>query len=257
MIIPTLNQVSFSTSGQFSLLLTPRPFGDKLICVYRYSTEHMCTKIPLVPLEERKTQVWMLMKQLIYVYHPRFAWNRTYFPLIHEELGIDFVGGWEINKDYLGWGKDIEEEILEIEDREKGVYNLGMLPIEAFYDQVRDSIMMIGMVNPSWSPSPIEALCLGVPFLNPVRFFCWLTILYKLKANHCNEISGWDHNDPWDKSRWDTQHPTLVEYDPPYVYFFHYSWKIGLHIDLVMSTTSTLKTSLGFSRQSKVLSITR
>ncbi|KAF7761465.1 hypothetical protein Agabi119p4_9457 [Agaricus bisporus var. burnettii] len=200
-----LGNNDFPMKGKWLLSANPDydypDFESSLIQYIGYSTEHMCTKIPLVPLEERKTQVWMLMKQLIYVYHPRFAWNRTYFPLIHEELDIDFVGGWEINKDYLGWGKDIEEEILEIEDREKGVYNFGMLPIEAFYDQVRDSIMMIGMVNPAWSPSPIEALCLGVPFLNP--------------------ISSWDYNDPWNKSRWDTQHRTLVEYDPPYVYHVH------------------------------------
>lgn len=170
MPIPILNRAPFSTSGEFFLSLTTT-YGVKLIYFNRYSTEHICTKIPLVPLEERKNQVWMLMKQIIYVYHHRFAWNRAYFPLVHENLGIDFVGGWQLDRDYLGWGSSIEEEILDIEDHEKGVYNLGMLSIEDFYDQVRNSKMMIGMVNPLWSPSPIDALCLGVPFLNPVRFF--------------------------------------------------------------------------------------
>jgi len=111
------------------------------------------------------------MKQLIYVYHDRFPWNRTYFPIVHEMLGVDFVGGWLLEKDYLGWDKDIDEEMLDIEDHTNGVFNLGMQPPEDFYDQVRNSRAMIGMTNPYWSPSPIDALCLGVPFLNPVSIF--------------------------------------------------------------------------------------
>lgn len=111
------------------------------------------------------------MKQIIYVYHYQFAWNRTYFPLVHEKLDIDFVGGWVLDKDYLGWGSSIEEEILDIEDHTNGIFNLGVQSAEDFYDQVRNSRMMIGMANPHWSPSPIDALCLGVPFLNPVSIY--------------------------------------------------------------------------------------
>ncbi|KAF5349218.1 hypothetical protein D9756_009331 [Leucocoprinus leucothites] len=176
-------------------------FDSSPIQYIGYSTEDTCTSIPIVPLEQRKNQVWMLMKQLIYVYHNKFPWNRTYFPLVHEKLGIDFVGGWLLDKDYLGWGKDIQEEMLNIEDHDDGVFNLGMQPANEFLDQVRSSKLMIGMANPHWSPSPIDALCLGVPFLNP--------------------ISSWKEGDPWNKSHWDTQHPTLVEYDRPYVYHVH------------------------------------
>ncbi|KAJ7837972.1 hypothetical protein B0H14DRAFT_2362018, partial [Mycena olivaceomarginata] len=48
------------------------------------------------------------------------------------------------------------------------------------------------------SPTPYEALCLGVPFINP--------------------ILGWDKNDPTNKTRWNSQHDTLKHLDPPYVY---------------------------------------
>jgi hypothetical protein len=119
-------------------------------------------------MENRRNQAWILMKQILYVYHHRFAWNRTYFPLAHEKFGINFVGGWIMDKDYLGWGSGIDEEISDIEDHANGVFNLGMLHTKDFYDQVSHSKLMIGMGNPHWSPSPIDALCLGVPFLNPV-----------------------------------------------------------------------------------------
>ncbi|KXN81569.1 hypothetical protein AN958_03906 [Leucoagaricus sp. SymC.cos] len=200
-----LGDKNYPMKGKWLLAANPdeafQDFDASPIQYIGYSTEESCTKIPVVPLEKRKNQVWMLMKQILYVYHHRFAWNRTYFPLVHEKLGIDFVGGWLLDNDYLGWGKDIKEEILDIEDHENGVFNLGMQSTEDFYDQVRNSKLMIGMANPHWSPSPIDALCLSVPFLNP--------------------ISGWDHEDPWDKSKWDTQHPTLVQYDRPYVYHVH------------------------------------
>ena len=159
------------------------------------------------------------MKQLIYVYHSRFPWNRTYFPLVHETLGVDFVGGWLKEKDYLGWGKDIHEEMFDIEDHANGVFNLGMQTPEDFFDQVRNSRVMIGMTNPHWSPSPIDALCLGVPFLNPVSFLVPSLDernAYSRTASYA-QISGWNVDDPWNKSHWDTQHPTLVGYDQPYV----------------------------------------
>ncbi|KAF9446580.1 hypothetical protein P691DRAFT_732966 [Macrolepiota fuliginosa MF-IS2] len=200
-----LNDKNHPMKGKWLLSAGPDydfpDFDSSPIQYIGYSTEESCKEIPMIPLEERKNQVWMLMKQILYVYHHRFAWNRTYFPLVHDELGVDFVGGWVLDKDYLGWGKDIHEEVFDIEDHNHGIYNLGMQSSEDFYEQVRNSKIMIGMANPHWSPSPVEALCLGVPFLNP--------------------ISDWDRDDPWNKSRWDTQHPTLKHYDRPYVYHVH------------------------------------
>lgn len=71
----------------------------------------------------------------------------------------------------------------DIEDREKGVVNLisrrqgveedqkrEKLNSTEFSWEVASSKAMIGMGNPYWSPSPYYALCLGVPFINPVRF---------------------------------------------------------------------------------------
>ncbi|KIJ96983.1 hypothetical protein K443DRAFT_681885 [Laccaria amethystina LaAM-08-1] len=166
-----------------------------------YSIEEACISIPVIPLSERADQVWMLMKQINYVYNDDFAWNRSYFSLAFQELGTKFVGGWEMYQHY-NWDPEKQGEMANIEDKEHGVINHGILPRPEFIHQVGKSKMMIGVGSPWWSPSPYDALCQGVPFLNPIR--------------------SYDHSDPWNKTKWYySQHPSLARYDPPYVYNVH------------------------------------
>ncbi|KAJ7653911.1 hypothetical protein DFH06DRAFT_1330007 [Mycena polygramma] len=68
------------------------------------------------------------------------------------------------------------------------------------------------------SPTPYEALCLGVPFINPIR--------------------RWDANNPTDKTRWMAQHPTIQHLDPPYVYNIFQGDKAGF-VKAVVEATST------------------
>jgi len=58
--------------------------------------------------------------------------------------------------------------------------------------------VLIAIGEPSTSPTPYEALCLGVPFINPVK--------------------SWDPEDPTDRAKWNAQHALLKLLDPPYVY---------------------------------------
>ncbi len=111
----------------------------------------------------------MLMKQLTYVYDNNFAWNRSYFALAAGELGMDFVVGWQINQRYGGWNPDVRGPMTDIEDRKQRVINLGRLNQTEFMQQVGMSRVMVGVGGPWWSPSPYNALCQGVPFINPVR----------------------------------------------------------------------------------------
>jgi hypothetical protein len=140
------------------------------------------------------------MKQLTYVYDHRFSWNRSYFSLAAEELGIDFVGGWRIEQHYK-WDPIKKGTMIDIEDKEHRVINKGRLNQTEFAHEIGLSKMLIGVGNPHWSPSPYNALCQGIPFLNP--------------------IVKWDPSDPWNKSKWDSQHPSLAPLDPPYVYSVH------------------------------------
>ncbi|KAH8823016.1 hypothetical protein DL96DRAFT_329836 [Flagelloscypha sp. PMI_526] len=78
------------------------------------------------------------------------------------------------------------------------IQNLGVLSQADFYHELGKSKALLGVGNPAASPSPYDALCLGVPFINP--------------------IYSWDHNDPMNKFKWQAQHDLLRALDPPYVY---------------------------------------
>ncbi|KAJ7864644.1 hypothetical protein B0H13DRAFT_2069028, partial [Mycena leptocephala] len=56
----------------------------------------------------------------------------------------------------------------------------------------------MGIGAPSTSPTPYDALCLGVPFINP--------------------ILTWDPARPDDRSKWEAQHEALKHLNPPHVY---------------------------------------
>lgn len=70
----------------------------------------------------------------------------------------------------------------------------------AFQEVVASSRVLLGIGLPGLSLTPYEALCLGVPFINPVEH--------------------WDNNDPEDRTKWKAQHDGLLHarVDEPYVY---------------------------------------
>ncbi|KAJ3525465.1 hypothetical protein NMY22_g10567 [Coprinellus aureogranulatus] len=167
-----------------------------------YSIEESCKALSVRPASQREHRVYILMKQLAYA-HFASAWDPDYYARAAAELGVLFVAGYGDNPKFKpggqerpkgGW-KDIEEP--------GKVQNLGQLDRERFLDELGKSKLLLGVGNPDWSPSPYDALCLGVPFLNPVRYF--------------------DHADPWNQSKWETQHPEITRLGPgpPYVYTVH------------------------------------
>ncbi|WVW80125.1 hypothetical protein I302_102100 [Kwoniella bestiolae CBS 10118] len=84
------------------------------------------------------------------------------------------------------------------EDMYKGITNLGKLPQDEWYQTLASSKFLLGVGKPNMSPSPYDALCFGVPFINP--------------------IMSWNHSDPEDWTKWHTQHDALRPYGAPYVY---------------------------------------
>lgn len=56
----------------------------------------------------------------------------------------------------------------------------------------------IGLGWPAQSPSPFDALCVGVPFINPINYIDW--------------------DRPDDPSGWHTQNDAMLALGPPYVY---------------------------------------
>ncbi|KAJ6597111.1 hypothetical protein DFH09DRAFT_1304868 [Mycena vulgaris] len=69
------------------------------------------------------------------------------------------------------------------------------MPSNEFYDQL--SLVLVGGGFPLTSPTAYDALCFGVPFINPV--------------------AKWDPADPTNRDKWAVQHEMLKHLDPPYV----------------------------------------
>ncbi|KAF8998557.1 hypothetical protein BDQ17DRAFT_1428391 [Cyathus striatus] len=152
-----------------------------------FSIEDSCPEAP-VPLEEREPRIYMHMKYLRYLSDDKWSWDVSWFTEVAEELNATFIGGW-IN----------DNNAPEVGNAR--ITNLGRLSHEQFIEELAKSRVMLSMGNPYWSPSAWQALCLGVPIVQP--------------------IMGWDKNDPWNRKKWDLQHPSLSRYDPPYVYHVH------------------------------------
>ena len=108
------------------------------------------------------------MKELAYAhFHP--AWDPKSYSRAATELGIRFVAGYGDDKDFKPGGQERPPPGVWFDIEEPGkVDNLHRLDREEFLREVAKSKMMLGIGLPEWSPSPYDALCLGVPFLNPV-----------------------------------------------------------------------------------------
>lgn len=133
----------------------------------RYSIEDNCTPLPVLPPEKRENRVYILMKELAYA-HFESAWNTSFYVRAADELDIRFVAGYNNSPDFKPGGRPPPEGgWAEIEVPGK-VDNLHQLSREQFLQEVGKSKLLLGVGLPKWSPSPYDALCLGVPFLNPV-----------------------------------------------------------------------------------------
>jgi hypothetical protein len=91
---------------------------------------------------------------------------------------------------------------------EPGVETLGRLSREAWIQTLARSKVLLGIGHPPLSPSPYDALCAGVPFINPLRY--------------------WDKEHPDDRTQWKAQQQALVWVDEPYVYHIQKGDEIGL-----------------------------
>ncbi|KAF9068154.1 hypothetical protein BDP27DRAFT_1530086 [Rhodocollybia butyracea] len=164
------------------------PHGNSVENVYLgYSIERACLKTSFVPSEERPKQVYVLAKYAEFFGGNNYAYpNQTFVPPADEPSldDLKIVAGVRYTAD----GSEVP----------KAIHDLGALNKEAFYEQLGKSRALIGIGRPVLSPSPYDAMCMGVPFINP--------------------IMGFDSNKPEDRTKWSTQHDGLKYQNPPYVY---------------------------------------
>ncbi|KAJ7576979.1 hypothetical protein C8J56DRAFT_376899 [Mycena floridula] len=147
-----------------------------------YSVERSCRKIPVVAFNQRPRRVYILAKLLSFFYDNDFPWKNMTF---NTSDSVSFVGGIIENTE----GKHVVPA---------GIASFGLMEQVKFYHELGNSRALLGIGNPALSPSPYDALCLGVPFINPVLH--------------------WNADDPDNPDGWLTQHDGLRHEKPPYVY---------------------------------------
>ncbi|KAF7979996.1 hypothetical protein HWV62_40088 [Athelia sp. TMB] len=165
-----------------------------------YSVQDTCALVPFVPHAERETSgkktAYVMAKQLAY-FAPDMgaAWPTDFYDAAAQETGVLFVVGADPDDRF-------DESVLP-----QGMLNHGRLEQKEFLGRLGKASVLIGIGNPANSPSPYDALCLGVPFINP--------------------IIKWNESDPWNKQHWESQHPLVALLGEPYVYNVHVGDKEG------------------------------
>ncbi|KAG9017554.1 hypothetical protein FRB90_000759 [Tulasnella sp. 427] len=165
-----------------------------------YSVEPTCLSTPFVPWTERPRQAFMMGKYLGYFLAPQYVLTDPvgggpaqmaddFYQKFSEEENTTFIAGQFDLYMSRGYTKP-----------PPGIVQQPRLQREAFQKLIAQSRVMVGIGNSLLSPTPYEALCLGIPFINPVF--------------------EWNKDDPEDRRFWQTQHEALtVEgLDEPYVY---------------------------------------
>ncbi|KAJ7248505.1 hypothetical protein C8J57DRAFT_1189758 [Mycena rebaudengoi] len=154
-----------------------------------YSIEAQCAMRPFIPHVRRNRQVYILGKYLSSFLAGQRDWPPDHFDAAASSTGVSFIAG----------AVQVEGGTADPSDFFSATTkNLGKLHPREFYDLLSRSIALVGMGQPILSPTPYDALCMGVPFINP--------------------IEEWDPNNPLDRSKWVTQHGMLHHLSAPHVY---------------------------------------
>ncbi|KAG7530855.1 hypothetical protein FFLO_04762 [Filobasidium floriforme] len=156
-----------------------------------YSIEPACLDQTLVPAAERATnRTYLFAKTRDYIesHHNDTAWTLDDLGGVIDRLGLDMIAGI----------RDEDDETSRDHLKSLGIDNKGRLDAHSFRGYVSSSRLFVGVGRPRISPSPLEALCLGVPFINPIGIY--------------------DHEDVWNVSAWNSQHWAFQHMEPPYVY---------------------------------------
>nr|GAT52943.1 predicted protein [Mycena chlorophos] len=156
-----------------------------------YSIEPQCSTRKYIPHTKRKRQAWLLGKYL-HAFHPnKTAWPPEFYDAAAEELKMSFATA------------AVSERSGPFPKMSKTITNLvkpgeTVLNQDEFYEQLSHSKVLVGLGDPIISPTPYDALCFGVPFINVIKL--------------------WDKTNPNDTTRWSTQHDGLRNLGPPFVY---------------------------------------
>ncbi|KAF7970430.1 hypothetical protein HWV62_24179 [Athelia sp. TMB] len=126
-----------------------------------YSIENACAQYPIVPHERRKNDAYVLAKLLtFFTVRRNRAWAPEVMDAATHATGVRYVLGAQNDTNEGDWGPvELPKEYV----------NLGEMGQDAFLESLRHTKVLVGMGNPMPSPTPYDALCLGVPFINQIR----------------------------------------------------------------------------------------
>ncbi|KAJ7729672.1 hypothetical protein DFH07DRAFT_895489 [Mycena maculata] len=160
-----------------------------------YSIEKTCRETPpFIESANRMDRVFLLANLETYMWPTHNVWPPEYFEDVGAQTGAQFVAS-----------LDPVVGRLSAYPKAKGIHatpfnlvEIGGLPPDRVLEEVSKSRLLLGLFDPREMTVVFEALCLGVPFLNPIR--------------------SWDHSNPNDTYKWETQNTDLNNLGPPYVY---------------------------------------
>ncbi|KZP07285.1 hypothetical protein FIBSPDRAFT_875686 [Athelia psychrophila] len=178
-----------------------KALGDGANTYLGYSVEATCKQHPFVPHAERSANEAYILAKLLSFFLPERdrAWTPEMLNEATRATGIAYISG-STNDTQTRDGPAPQEPapMWAVPELPEKYTNEGRRPQFEFLERLAEMRVLIGMGNPITSPTPYDALCLGVPFINPILF--------------------WDSENPADRSHWWTQHAPLSRLDPPYVY---------------------------------------
>lgn len=135
-------------------------FYDRTSSGFTYlglSLSHFCSRFPLVPPSSRLSSVYILGKDRAYLTAPPriFSnWGET-LRRVTERTGVTFTIG------TVQRGRPGEDELPD-----RVVKDVGTQTRERFLELVGQHMALLGIGTPPQPSSPLEALCVGTPFIN-------------------------------------------------------------------------------------------
>jgi len=142
---------------------TLSPFADNDNFHLSLSIEPTCKTIPILrPSQKPKIKnAYLLSKQIRYMEGDTFSWTIPGLAEIQNRLNIKILGGMKVDRPLLA------ETCLS-----HNLTNLGQLNKTEFYTQLAMSSVLVGVGKPRISPSPWDALCMGVPVSRFAHYIC-------------------------------------------------------------------------------------
>lgn len=173
--------------------LAPFDLPDKDNFYLGFSIEHTCMKIPIPKVREHRA--FVLAKRTRYFLEKWNAFFGLLKPTIDNVPAVETPNGLQ-NFTLMSTASNPPGD--DGPDTVPGIDTIGQKPQAEWQALVAGSKVMLGLGWPRISPSPLDALCMGVPFINPIQ--------------------QWDRKNPEDRSKWFTQQDSLKYLNPPYVY---------------------------------------